>query len=142
MTSNASKAPRNRHRLQLVRDVAVFQLKLIVDGFRDLLLVPASLVAGIASFLHSGPGAGAAFYDLLRLGARSEEWINLFAAANRDESAANETRAALPADIDELVTRVEAYVVQEYRSGEITAQAKKRLGRLLQALRSRGAPPP
>ena len=36
-------------RLDLVRDIAVFQAKLIVDGLRDLMLVPASLIAGIMS---------------------------------------------------------------------------------------------
>ena len=30
-------------RWTLVRDVAVFQVKLLVDGLRDLMLVPASL---------------------------------------------------------------------------------------------------
>ena len=33
-------------RWDLVRDVAVLQVKLIVDGLRDLILLPASLIAG------------------------------------------------------------------------------------------------
>jgi hypothetical protein len=34
-------------RWTLLRDLAVLQVKLLVDGFRDLVLVPASLIAGI-----------------------------------------------------------------------------------------------
>ena len=47
-------APREQNtadRWSLIRDVAVLQLKLIVDGLRDLVLVPASLVAGIISLV-------------------------------------------------------------------------------------------
>ena len=34
-------------RWTLIRDVAVLQVKLIVDGLRDFILVPISLVAGL-----------------------------------------------------------------------------------------------
>ena len=59
-------------RATLIRDVIVFQGKLIVDGLRDLVLVPASLVAGIislASGSHSQPGTQ--FYRLLGVGKNS-----------------------------------------------------------------------
>ena len=39
-------------RWTLIRDVAVFQVKLLFDGFRDLLLLPVSLVAGILSLIR------------------------------------------------------------------------------------------
>ena len=38
-------------RWTLIRDILVLQLKLIVDGFRDLILVPISLVVGFVSLL-------------------------------------------------------------------------------------------
>ena len=40
----------------LIRDIAVLQVKLIVDGLRDLLLVPASLIAGIVSIVRTDEG--------------------------------------------------------------------------------------
>ena len=65
----------------LIRDVAVFQFKLIVDGLRDLVLVPASLVVGLISLMSSKDGVpGSQFYHLLGLGKQSEHWINLFGA--------------------------------------------------------------
>ena len=68
-------------RWTLIRDLFVFQAKLLVDGLRDLLLVPASLVAGIWS-LVSGENdrPGPQFYKLVSLGKQSELWIYLFMA--------------------------------------------------------------
>ena len=47
----------------LLRDVAVLQVKLLVDGLRDLVLVPASLIAGLISLLSASDGRpGPYFY--------------------------------------------------------------------------------
>ena len=65
----------------LLRDVAVLQVKLVIDGLRDLVLVPASLVAGAVSLLSSRNGLpGPQFYQLLGVGKQSERWFNLFGA--------------------------------------------------------------
>ncbi len=59
-------------RWTLLRDKAVLQGKLIIDGLRDFVLVPVSIGAGILSLLKSGGGSGTEFYDLLRAGRRTE----------------------------------------------------------------------
>lgn len=130
-------------RRQLVKDVLVFQVKLVVDGFRDLLLVPLSVGAGLMSLMQRGR-PGPQFYRLLRLGRRSERWINLFAAAGSEREAADgradtaaPSRTPMPADIDELVNRVESFIVEEYKTGGITGQARQRLERALESLRAR-----
>jgi hypothetical protein len=43
----------------------------------------------------------------------------------------------MPADIDELVNRVESFIVDEYKTGGITGQARQRLDRALESLRAR-----
>jgi len=121
-------APQTLDRGRLVRDVAVLQLKLVVDGFRDLLLVPASLVAGVIS-LFRGSGE---FYDLLRLGRRSEHWINLFGALDRGGRPAGEQS---PDEIERLVERVEAFVVDEYRHGHLSGQAREQVERAVRRIR-------
>jgi hypothetical protein len=65
-------------RLQLVWDVTVFQFKLLFDGVRDLLLVPLSILAGVLGLLIGGDDPQRYFRRLLRLGRRSELWLNLF----------------------------------------------------------------
>lgn len=122
-----------------MRDMAVLQVKLLVDGFRDLVLVPASLFAAIASLVSREDGKpGPQFYHLLVLGKRSERWINLFGAARNSPENVAPTETSASTDIDDLVGRVESFVVDEYRRGGITAQAKKRLDQVLGAIQRRG----
>lgn len=125
-------------RWELVRDVAVLQVKLIVDGLRDFVLVPVSLVAGLISLFRAGDPSGNEFYNLLRLGRKSERWINLFGAADRVPAATGGRDPSAEQDIDALVRRVESFVVDEYREGRMTRQARDRLNRLLDNLNRPG----
>ncbi|HEV2147749.1 MAG TPA: hypothetical protein VGR37_10135 [Longimicrobiaceae bacterium] len=63
----------------LVRDVLIFQLKLWMDGLKDLVLVPLSLVAAGVDFVFRTR----LFYRVLRIGERFDLWLNLFGAARR-----------------------------------------------------------
>ena len=125
-------------RWTLIRDMVVFQFKLFVDGIRDVILVPVSLVFGIISLTRGGDRVGTEFYDLLRYGRQTDHAINLFGAAERVHDPVEE--GELP-DIDSLVSRFEGYVVDEYRRGGITAQAKDRLDEALDALGRRHQKP-
>ena len=124
-------------RWTLLRDIGILQVKLIVDGLRDFLLVPISLVIGIASLFKSADDAGNEFYELLRLGKKTERWINLFGAAERVPASISERVNFPDSDIDALVSRVESFVVDEYRTGGVTKQAKDRLDQLLDTLQKR-----
>ena len=122
-------------RWTLIRDIAVFQVKLLVDGLRDLILLPVSLVIGLISLLTGGSQPGPEFYDLLRVGRRSERWINLFGAAERVYGPAENDDFFAAEDIDRLVARVETFVVDEYQKGGVTSQAKDRVDQALNRLR-------
>jgi len=65
-------------RLQLVWDVMVFQLKLTVDGLRDVILVPVSLLAALVGLFVGGDHPAEYFERVLKFGRRTEHWINLF----------------------------------------------------------------
>lgn len=120
-------------RWDLIRDVAVFQVKLVVDGVRDVILVPLSLIAGMISLL-SGPNGknGMKFYELLGFGKHTEEWINLFGAEQNLSDKVEQPFAE--ASFDELVGKFESYLVDEVQRGGVTAQAKSRLDKLVDAL--------
>ena len=122
-------------RWTLIRDAAVLQFKLTVDGLRDLILVPVSLVAAVASLVSGKDGSpGPHFYKLLAAGKRSERWINLFGAyenAPDDVIAKNQFDDA---SIDDIVNRMENFVVDEYKRGGVTAQAKARIDKALNAM--------
>lgn len=122
----------------LLRDVAVLQVKLLVDGLRDLVLVPASLIAGLISLLSASDGRpGPYFYRLLAVGKQSERWINLFGALRHSSEGRRAHRRLAGGDIDEIVGHLEKYVVEEYRRGGVTAQAKERIDKALESLQNR-----
>ena len=66
-------------RAALVRDLLIFHLKLWMDGLKDIVLVPVSLVAAGVDFVFRTR----LFYRVLRMGERYDLWLNLFGAAQR-----------------------------------------------------------
>jgi len=131
-TTNSENGSPDRWRL--IRDIGVLQFKLVVDGLRDLILVPISLVVGLVSVVKSDLGTDNGFYQLLRLGKKSERWINLFGAADQVPEP-DVDRVRFPKeDIDTMVSRVESFVIDEYRKGGVTKQAKERLDSAISAL--------
>ena len=119
----------------LIRDVGVLQVKLLVDGLRDLVLLPASLIAGIISLLNSRDGKpGPHFYQLISVGKQSERWINLFGALRNAPRGVRTKVNFGNNDIDDIVSRVETFVVDEYQRGGVTKQARDRLNQALAAL--------
>jgi hypothetical protein len=122
----------------LFRDLAVLQVKLLVDGFRDLVLLPASIIAAIASVMRTENGVpGPQFYNLLAVGKQSEHWINLFGATKNAPEGVDGTNEFGDVDMDAIVTKVETFVVAEYKRGGVTAQAKSRIDAALKAMRDR-----
>ena len=125
-------------RRTLVRDVLVFQFKLIVDGLRDFFLVPVAFFAGLLSFFNARDGVpGPHFYSLLQLGKQSEEWIDLFGAMrNAPPEIRNHVRFP-DENMDQILERIETFVVDEEKRGGITAQARERLERALRGFQNR-----
>lgn len=134
MPKNIAEESPDIDRWTLIRDVGLLQVKLIVDGFRDLLLVPASLIAGLISVFSTGSYESTVFYRLVCMGKQTEQWINLFGAY---ENAPESLRAEYKIDqksLDDIVGKVEGFVVDEYKKGGVTKQAKQQIDRALREL--------
>ena len=122
-------------RWSLLRDLGVLQVKLLVDGIRDIILVPASLVAGIVSIVSSNDGKpGPQFYQLLAWGRQSEIWINLFGAVKNSPEELGQQQPFGNKDIDDIVGRLETFVIDEVKRGGVTTQARDRLDKILDAV--------
>lgn len=118
------------------RDAAVFQVKLVIDGFRDLVLIPASFVAALMSLASGRDGRpGPHFYRLLGAGKRSERWIDLFAAYRSAPAEVVDKPRESESSMDDVVQRIESFVVEEYRRGGVTKQAKDRIDGAIDALK-------
>jgi len=77
--------PKDHNRSEVIRDTFVLQLKLIIDGFRDLLLMPLIFIATLVGLIMHKNKPGRYLYRLLSYGKASEGWIGLFEDAEKDE---------------------------------------------------------
>ena len=89
----------------LLRDVVIFQAKLWLDGLKDVVISPLSLLAAVVDIVF-GPGRrGFRFYRVLRIGERLDQQLNLFRAAEMaDHSKEGLFGAGEPGDPDLLGT--------------------------------------
>lgn len=146
------EAHHQQQRWRLARDVAVFQGKLFVDGLKDLVLAPVSLVAALVGLLLHRDRPGGLFYAVLRAGHGFDRWVNLFGASQRALPPGPETRASLdradsasPANgegLDSYVARIEQVLVEQYGRGGLTAKAKDAIDQAIDGLQQRGKRPP
>jgi hypothetical protein len=109
----------------LVRNSVIFQLKLMVDGFRDLVLLPVSLVATIIGLLRGGDEPEREFNQIIEVGRESERWINLF-GNHSDEDNSNAI-----VSIDSLFTKVEETLKQQYKTGGISERVQAEIEKAL-----------
>jgi len=136
MQTSPDERRRQASNWSLIRDLVVLQAKLVLDGLRDIILVPAALIAAFISLLRSDNGTpGPEFYKLLAAGKQSEHWINLFGALENAPQGVADPQAPVASGVDDIVTRLETFVVDEYRRGGVTAQAKARIDAALRAMR-------
>lgn len=134
MTDNKPPQTDDVDRWTLIRDIGLLQVKLIVDGFRDLLLVPASLIAGLISVLSPGKYERTLFYRLVCIGKQTEGWINLFGAYENAPESVRAEYVIKGQHLDDLVGKVENFVVDEYNKGGVTQQAKQKIDKALDEL--------
>ena len=138
MNENLPTETDDSRRWTLIRDATVLQFKLVIDGLRDFLLVPASLIAAVVSLVNTKDGQpGPQFYQLLAFGKQTERAINLFGAFEHAPEEITHGDRFSDMNIDELVVRVESFVVDEYKRGGMTSQAKEKIDRALNAIQQR-----
>lgn len=72
-----------RTRWIILRDLLIFQVKLVLDGAKDIVLSPLSLAAAGLDVLFPGERPGRRFYAVMRMGEKYDRWLSLFAAADK-----------------------------------------------------------
>lgn len=101
----------------LIRAVAMLQLKLLIGAGRDLLLSPITLAAAFIDLVRIRNHDPQFFRNTLKIGERTEEWIDLWSHARDDD----EPRE----NVDKLLARVEE-VVRDPQTGARRARVLKR----------------
>ena len=118
-------------RSTLIRNTVVFQLKLMADGLRDLVLLPVSLVATIIGLLRGGDEPEREFNQVIEIGRGTETWINLFG------NHAEEDNSHAIASIDGLFTMVEETLKKQYKTAGTSEGAQAEIDEALHAAREK-----
>ena len=119
-------------RWQLVRDVVVFQVKLMLDSLRDVFLSPISIIAALIGLIFVREDPGRYFNRLLTLGRKSDVWINLFGATTHYRDDVNPSS-------DAYMEKLEAMLIAEYEKGGLVTGLKHGADDLLDAISEAGA---
>ena len=128
---------------RLLRDVLVFQGKLALDGLRDLLLSPLSLVAAVAGVIVSPADPHRFLRHLLLFGRKSDHFINLFelpdsdpalAAGDVAPSADGSAPKATTTSSSIYIKQLEDLLMTEYRKGGIVKDVKEGTDEVLRKL--------
>ncbi len=127
--SNKQPQPTQQDKVNALKKLGVFQLKLAVDALRDILLSPLSLMCTLIDLVEGNTGKDSYFEKLLRFGRRTERKINLF-NQHDDESSQGQT-------IDSLINQVESIIVKEYTEGQMSAKAKGAIEKTIQVIKAR-----
>ena len=104
----------------LIRDFLIFQLKLVLDGFKDVLLFWGALVALILDLFFSGRRRRL-FYRVMALGERIDLWLNLHGAIKRGAETGDGLFGGSAAGSDTLVGKLE----QAVRGGDVPRKARR-----------------
>ena len=109
-----------------MRDFAIFQLKLLLDGFKDVALSALSVGALAIDLLAGGGTRPRVFYSVLAMSERFDLWLNLSGAVSRlEEGELDEDGlfGASAAGSDTLLGKVEELV----RGGDLPRHLREKL---------------
>ncbi|MFC5583889.1 hypothetical protein ACFPOD_02110 [Nitratireductor kimnyeongensis] len=124
----AASSPSRGRRGRLVRRVILFQVKLMADGIRDVVMSPLSIAAGLLGLVSRDGSAEIYFDRLMRFGRETDHWINLF----DHRSQANDTPS-----LDRIAEQIEEALRLDYESGGLSARSAKALAEAAARLRDK-----
>ena len=116
-------------RWKFLRDVLVFQIKMLLDNVRDLVLMPVALAAALIDLLLRGDREGARFYKVLRWGWHSEKVIDVYSAIEHEEPGA--FTVSRDYTVDGVIARLESVVTREVEKGGTAASIKGAMDRAI-----------
>jgi hypothetical protein len=101
----------SRTRWVILRDLLIFQMKLFLDGAKDVVLAPLSLIAAALDLLFPGPRPGSRFYRVMRMGERFDRWLSLFSAADKATALEDGLFGASRAGTESMLGKLEELVI-------------------------------
>ena len=109
-----------------IRDFAIFQLKLLIDGLKDGAVFATSFVAFGVDIAFRRHGQRRFFYKLMKVSERLDLWLNLHGATERADRDADGLFGVSEAGDDTLLGQIEQMV----RGGDEPPPPNKRTATL------------
>lgn len=104
----------SRSRVTLLRDFLIFQLKLLIDGAKDVVLFQVSIGAVLIDLIRGRRRNPGLFYRVLSVSERFDLWLNVHAAAEAAGEGEDGLFGASAAGSPTLVGKLE----QMWRGGD------------------------
>jgi len=93
---------------RVVRDVLMFQFKLVVDGLKDLGLAQVALAAALLDLIRRDGTPGRRFYGIVQLSERFDTWLDLHEARVRIPTDAPCYAPTVSRSVDDLIDDIES----------------------------------
>ncbi len=100
-----------RTRWIILRDLLIFQVKLVLDGAKDIVLSPLCLAAAALDIVFPGNRPGHRFYAVMRFGEKYDRWLSLFAAADKANALEDGLFGASRAGSPSLLGKIERIII-------------------------------
>ena len=154
----------SKRRWQLIRESIKFQIKLILDAARDLILSPVAIICTVLDLVKGNSKQDGHFQRLMHWGHNTDHWLNLFGdlpvnakeassvdAANNTDKNPNTTQGnysksttenpnlvknQLDENFDKLFGKIERLLEEQQQAGGLTAVAKQKIELYLTSLNS------
>ncbi|MGH6872862.1 MAG: hypothetical protein ACREHE_15280 [Rhizomicrobium sp.] len=124
-------------RWRFLRDVLVFQLKLVLGNLQNFLLLPVSLAAALIDVIFKGGREGERFYRVLDWGRRTDEAINIYGAIGGYHATGGVEDMDSRYTVDAVLARVEQVIVREYEKGGTAASVKTAVDKALDEMQAK-----
>lgn len=94
----------------LLRDLIIFQIKLMLDGLKDLVTAQVALLAAAIDFIDPGERAGRRFYAVMAIAERFDRWLSLHGDAEKAAAHADGLFGASRAGAATMLGKLEEWV--------------------------------
>jgi hypothetical protein len=102
----------------VLRDLVIFQLKLLLDGVADVIVAQVAILAVVLDLVFPAERKGQRFYAVMARAERFDRWLSLYGSAEKADLDDDGLFGASPAGADTLLGRLEALVTGRWEVDE------------------------
>lgn len=123
--ANLPPVSHRQARSVIVRDLIIFQIKLLLDGLKDVVLSPLAILAAALDFMSPTARSGRRFYAVLMLGERFDRWLSLFSVSEKAATHEEGLFGASRAGSNSMLGKLEELVLGRMEEEEASEQDRR-----------------